>query len=464
MERLSWRDKFVRQLVQNLTAYNEADCEGRTPLVLSGDDNIVILRVSLDEWIKLYSSVFTGSDICYPDESDNVRWILNRAIECPVDLCALIADCIANSEGTQAALRAFVNGDDAIQQNIENIASQQVLSAENRAANLLKPDACDDGYTFNMASVAVQLLHDVTEDLFEAVEVGTNALERASIITSGIPVFGQVIPADEILQFADQLVEEIAEDYIGAYDEALYDTIRCDIWCLIKDDCDLSIDRLITYYEDALGEALPDDPFQLVGALVSYLNIGDFGTDAPVYAMHLLVLSLIRLSSDVFGIDFGKLALRITAAGDDINNDYSICECYVPPAGCVDLRDDAYTWIKFGDAFGVYVSGQGLAPSTTSGNPLFIWNRPQETGGPTVNEVIFYFNMAQTNMRITMGVYGTVIRDTDVDNKIVLNEANAPSLFPADFASMGALQIRGNATNGLVTSASLRMWQFCYSG
>lgn len=332
MERLAYQNRFVRELVQNLETYNGASCEGTTPQVISGEDNVIILRVSLDEWIKLLSSVFTGADICYPDESDSVRWTLLRAVECPMDLCALIAECIANSEETRQAIRDLVTSDPDINQYITNTASYGVLSAENRGQDLLQTPDCDPDKLFNQCSVLVQLLHDLTEDFFEAVEVGTNALERASIVASGVPVVGQVIPIDELISFADQLIEEIQEDYIGAYDEALYDEIRCALFCATRDDCTLSLDGAIAFYETKLGEAIPDDPISALQAVIGFLNVGDFGTDAPVYALHLLMLALIRVGEEVLGVDFGVLAVRVLAAADDGNNDWlALCsDCVVP--------------------------------------------------------------------------------------------------------------------------------------
>lgn len=294
---------------------------------------ILPLWISQREFTALGSAIDVGADIAFPQQYIEVMWILLRNTRYGVDLCALIAQCITDSEETRQAIRDLVLSDPEVQQYITDTAEQSALSAVNRAQNLLKPDQCDPAYIFNQTSVLVQLLHDLTEDLFEAVEVGTNALERASIITSGIPVFGQVVPADELLQFADQLIEEVQEDYIGAYDEALFDTIRCALFCLVKDDCTLSIDRAIQYYEGALSEAFPDDPWEALKAIIGFLNVGDFGTDTPVYAMHLLVLSLIRMTSNVFGVDFGIMALRVLAAGDEPDNDWEILceECAEPP-------------------------------------------------------------------------------------------------------------------------------------
>jgi len=399
MEKLAWRNRFVRQLVQTLADYSEADCEDSTPQIVSGEDNLIILRVSLEQWTRLLSSVFTGADICYPSESDDVRWTLLRAVECPVDLCALIADCIATSEATQEAIRNFVTTDTIINQNISNISMQQALGAEERARNLLKPGACDPDFIFNQTSVTVQLLHDLTEDLFEALEVATNALERASIIASSIPVFGQVVPFDELLQLGDQLAEEVMEDYMGAYDEALYDSIRCELFCLFKDDCEISIDQLIAYYEDKVEEAFPDDPWEALKAIIGYLNVGDFGTDTPVYAMHLLVLALIRQMSNVFGVDFGILGLRINAAGDDPNNDWEfLCsECLPPPAGCVggeyiDFRATSAMWNPYVSR-ALWTAGQG-------------WGKGNLPASPT--RIAIYRAMSPTPTKLKLVTTGTV--------------------------------------------------------
>lgn len=335
MEQLAFKNRFVRQLVQDLDNFEASDA---TPQVISGPDNLILLQVSLEEWIQLTSSVFTGADICYPDKSDTVRWILYRAVEQPMDLCALIAQCIENSPETRAAIRDLVLTDPEINQHINDLAFEQAMSLSERGENILKPEACDPGFLFNQASVLVQLLHDLSEDIFEAIEVGTNQAERAQLLASGIPGVG-LAPFDEIIGLADQLVEEIAEDYAGAYDEGLFDDIRCKIFCAIKDDCELSLDKVIGVYEELFSDAIPSDPLSAFLAVITYLSNGDLPTDAPVYAMHLLVLTAMRMSSEVLGIDFTRLALRVIAAGDESDNDWGIlCEdCPPPPVGGLDI-------------------------------------------------------------------------------------------------------------------------------
>jgi hypothetical protein len=322
----------------------------RPPFVFPSDPEertLVPLWVSQREFTAIASAMDVGADIAYPLQYVEVMYILLRNLRYPPMICSLIIECLNNDADTQqaiadliasnpaiqSAIRDFVVGDPAIKQNITDIASDLVLSLENRLQNLLKPEQCDPDYLFNQSSVLVQLLHDVTEDIFEAIEVGTNALERGQILLSAIPISGQLVPADEALELADQLAEEIQEDYMGAYDEALYDQIRCGLFCTFKDTCDLSLDQAITFYNGLLADEIPDDPVEAFKVLLGFLIAGDFPTDAPVYAMHMFVLVCIRLSQNVLGIDFGQLALRVLAAGDDPDNDWTVLcdECGATP-------------------------------------------------------------------------------------------------------------------------------------
>lgn len=332
---------------------------GYAPYFFPAEGAYLPFRFTDASFTRVLSALVNGAQLTYGAEGAQVVWDFLVNVEYPVDLCAQIAECIATSEATQAALRTFITTDDEIADYMTDIAQREALSLASRGQNLLKPDVCDPDFIFNQTSVMVQLLHDTTEDFFEAIEVGTNTLERGSIITSGIPIFGQVIPADELLQFADQLIEEVMEDYTGAYDEALYDSIRCDLFCLVRDDCTLSIDRAIEYYEGKISETFPDDPWDALKAIIGFLNVGDFGTDTPVYAMHLLMLALIRQSSDVFGIDFGILGLRVTAAGGTPNNDWeTLCEdC--PSEGWTKCWNTETDTLPFTIVQGVYTSGVG---------------------------------------------------------------------------------------------------------
>lgn len=340
MEQLAYKNRFVRQLVQDLNNYEASDV---TPQVISGPDNLILLKVSYEEWVKLLSSVFTGADICYPSESDSVRWILLRAVEQPMDFCAMVANAINECEDVRdavwGAMQAGIGNVPSVQNAFREwwLADQQIRDTMDQrynvpsvndavsTGNILKPDQCLDDYIFNQCVVLVDLLNDVSIDIFQAVEVGTNQLERWGIFTSAIPATGQIIPVDEGLAFINQLVEELAEDYDGAFDTALRNEIACDIFCIAKDGCTLSLDQAIAYYQDKASTSISlEDPASTLQQIVSFIATGDFPGDVPVYAMHLLSLTLMKLAQKVFGVDFTSLYLQVIAAGDTPNNDWEL--------------------------------------------------------------------------------------------------------------------------------------------
>jgi len=317
-------------IIQDITG---VPTEGYAPFFFGEDGDVLPFRFTQESFLRVLSALQVGAQIAYGDEGRQVVWDFLVNVEFPMPICEMIIDCIQNDADVKAALRDFIVTDDAINQHVTNIAAAQALSLAQRLTNLLKPDQCDPDYVFNQCSVLVQLVHDLSEDMFEALEVASNQLERADILVSAVPAAGFNDTAATVFRAADQIAEEIAEDYSGAYDEALYDTIRCKIFCACKDDCTLTIDKAIEVYTVLLGDAVPSDPFDAFIAIMGFIAAGDFGTDVPVYLMHLFALTAIRLSQNVFGIDFGILANRLLAAGDDPDNDWEIlCEdCPAPP-------------------------------------------------------------------------------------------------------------------------------------
>lgn len=279
-----------------------------------------------ETFTKVLSALWNGAALTYPEEMYQVIWYFLQNVEEPVSLCDQIAACIETSEGTRDAIRDMLATDTITRTIIQQIGSIPTVGELERGQNLLKPDQCNPDYLFNQTSALVFLLDQLVEDIFQAVEVGTNAIERAEKLVAAIPVIG-ALPFDEIIGAADRLIAEVQEAYAGAYDASLYDELRCALFCAIRDDCTLTIENAVSFYEVRLGEAIPKDPAGTLLAVVQYIAAGSIVADAPVYAMHLFALACIRTAQNVFGIDFAILALRIKAAGDEPDNDWmTLCD------------------------------------------------------------------------------------------------------------------------------------------
>lgn len=248
MEPLAYQNRFVRQLVQTMTDYEASDA---TPQIVSGPDNMIILQVSLEEWIQLTSSVFTGADICYPDISDSVRWILFRAVEQPVDLCALIAQCIENSPETRAAIRDLVMTDPEINQHIQGIVDAgQPLGPEIEGQTIIENDDLDA--LFGGITFLVDTIHDAIVDFNEDAEAANNSRELGQILFGAIPVI-ETLPFDEMSEYADTLFEQIIEVFNSQWDTTPItgsrDRIRCALFCAARDnDNSLTWDMVSQYF------------------------------------------------------------------------------------------------------------------------------------------------------------------------------------------------------------------------
>jgi len=300
MERLSWRDKFVRQLVQTLEGYNSEACEVSTPQVISGPENYVILKVSLEEWTMLYSSLYTGADICYPTKSDTVRWILNRAVECPVSICDLIIDCITNNPATLQAIIDGLAGSDEFNQYITNQVS---MLTEAELTGPLIAGSCDDSVIAGKMIALVERLDANNVDALEQIEVGTNDEERIATIIEGIPVLGE-LPFDQIIDFAQDLLEDFGEGYNAASTFERRDELARDLWCfaLEQPDCEITYETLFEFFQTRATTNL--STLSTIVDIINFVRDGDFDNDQLLFdTMFAVQIATVNAGRDFFGIN-----------------------------------------------------------------------------------------------------------------------------------------------------------------
>jgi len=374
MERLSWRDKFVRQLVQTLEGYNSEACEVSTPQVISGPENYVILKVSLDEWTMLYSSLYTGADICYPTKSDTVRWILNRAVECPVSICDLIIDCITNNPATlQAIIDGLAGSDefnDRLSEVVRGLTETQIVSP-------LIAGSCDNAVLAGKMLTLVDRLDTNNKDALEIVEVGTNDEEKIAAFLEGIPIADE-LPIGDAIDFMQDFLEDFEENYSGASTIDRRENLARDLYCLAKSkvDCELTFGDLFEFFQARVSSGLTLE--SLIQNVADWVITGDFSTDDLVFdGMYALQIAAIRTGQEFFGIDAPRIAaLTRDADPSSIWEEWAACsddDLCEGAEGSVDFRASDGAFIETYDRAEYYeTSPRGWGIHATLSNRISI--------------------------------------------------------------------------------------------
>lgn len=366
MEPLAYQNRFVRQLVQDLSNYEASTA---TPQVISGPENLVLLQVSYDEWIKLTSSLFTGADICYPSESDSVRWILYRAVEQPMDLCALIANCIETSEATQEALRNFVLNDPAIQEFItQNISKGAPLLPEIETLPIVENDNLDE--LFGAITFLVDTIHDAIVDFNEDAEAANNSRELGAIIFEALPII-ETLPFDQVSQYIDTLFEQIIEVFDSQWDTTpitgTRDRIRCALFCIARDNDNSLTWQLIQDYFYGLTGFTWSQTFNIMLEFANFLQTGTWtGEEVVDIAFGNFAAAMSGMGK--FGeMLFPSLEALMRLGQNDPDPDWeTLCEdCPSTWEKTWDLTTSAFDW----SLVGTFVNGVGIQSTGTGGSP-----------------------------------------------------------------------------------------------
>lgn len=262
------------------------------------------LYISLDEYVALSSAIDVGSDIAYPLQYAYIMWIWMRQERFSVNICALIAECIANSEATQDALRDFISNDTVINNHIENTVEGLVGQA---LTGPLVYGSCDPSIVAGKMLALVDRLDTNNKDALELIEVGTNDEEKVAALLEGIPVLGE-LPIGDIIDFGQDVLEDFEEGYAGISTIERREALAEDLYCLAqsKPDCSLSYADLFEFFQFKVGSGLTLD--SLVIDVVDFIRDGDFNTDDLVwYGMFALQIAMIRVGKEFFGINAPKI-------------------------------------------------------------------------------------------------------------------------------------------------------------
>jgi hypothetical protein len=267
----------------------------------------IVLNLSLDEYVALATSIDVGRDLAYGDNSLYIWWIWIRSL-ISMNLCESVQDCIENHEGTQEAILALTGGGGSLAE-LEAINSSGEIKNGDLAAG--ENAGCDEDTWFGGIDELIERMNALNVDSLEIFEARTNELDFLSDVIGDITVIDET-SIDAVLAWMVTLQENIAENYAAQYTTEYADEIKCDLFCLAIEECQLNPDMLFEYFVARLAGSVTWESLLL--DVLNYLTGGEWsGTQIADFMM----LSQIGFRKSV-GFFFGggqfkdlSLALRV---------------------------------------------------------------------------------------------------------------------------------------------------------
>lgn len=292
--------------------------------------------------------------------------------------CIDVADCIETDETVQNAIEQTITNEGFIPNPDTNLdpnpspSLKPSAKSENLLPTALVSD-CENNpqWAMGLARAIVKELHESAEDLFEAIEFATNIAEGVAQAAEQIPVLGKAVSG--AIEFTDWVIETMKETYAAAYNQSTEDSLSCAIFCHIMAECSLSIDDLISIYEE--NGSIESPPLNDLEAVLTFAIEFSPDTDLITVAIfHYQILRLLSWSS-VAGLSAAYLkSLLVTNVSAYDYSYQDLCE------DCPQDETPDNFWRLY---FDFRISDQGWVPISSSGYYGAVWDNGWLTPIPT---------------------------------------------------------------------------------
>jgi len=248
--------------------------------------------------------------------------------------CEGVAECIDTNEAVQTAIDSRIDARLPIPaefpygQNLPLSRTGQDLSS---AYN----PTCGLDVLWAQCLGVVMMANDYITDTLEIVETSTNVVELANVMSSTVPLVAeakQVSGLEGALDMINYFQESVAEGYAAQYTETpggVRDQIACDLFCLCREDCIITIDRIFEVMETRLSVYF--SPPSLTGFVDLLETIAGINVDTTfvVDLAFYVTFGMLKVANFLFAsAGNGVIDFVIALKADEPNNDWEIlCGC-----------------------------------------------------------------------------------------------------------------------------------------
>lgn len=213
-----------------------------------------------------------------------------------MDFCEKVAECIANNEGVQDALSAWLQENGvpvSTNGGNTNVGDGNTYLSD---TNLLGA-SCDSSDLAGQCVSIIEYLNILAQDWIEGMIALALPAEIAGYTAQSIPVINaQGVDFGDIV---DWIADEVLTQYVGAYDEALRNEAACLLLEKCCNDCILTLDDILDAFAPQIGVNI--DPVVAWSALLT-----DIATltvpDEIVYGVWQIICSTWKIGSSFIGI------------------------------------------------------------------------------------------------------------------------------------------------------------------
>lgn len=371
------------------------------------DEKITVLfRLSLNEFVRIASTVDVGSDLAYGEDGLKVWWTWIASVMC-ASFCEEMAECVSDPESPfVSALADALRNNPLLAAAIAEALPETGVAAPGKsltpgqaATSILPPEVKDEfgdcipDALWGACLYLVQSGNRAITDFFEILESASNTLEASGIIASAIPAAGQY--AGAAAEFADQMAENIAEGYSAAYTEDYENDLACAIFCAAMEGCELTPDMLIDILNARMPELIDVATFGLLMAQIGTIIIPPESIADTAFLVYFTALKFGQQFGEVVGIR--PLTDLMSLGADQLasNNWEVLCECGAAYCGFYDFTIDDYSFVP-GDGFGSstsYIPGTGFRSTVQPGQFVDVM-RDIVPDGDAPGEVTVFFEPA----------------------------------------------------------------------
>jgi len=406
-----------------------ADPENRVCLLLEVPDAVEYRAAVLGQlgWLADWRCwKHTQSDYNAPPDVNReiaalfAQMLVEATFEECMEICEQVAECISEENpALMAALTNWmvnaINSNAAVQTALQNafnpaVGGQEIpqeYAEQNQYGAAL---GCDnnDGWG-HIREGLVDRSFDRVQQVLERIEFVTDNQEMLAEFVNAIPgvgAFFDVIPVTDWILWFDNVRATIKEAFEAGDSFDLRDQIACDLFCIWKVECSLSVEQIRDYYWTKTVEILPSwegafESFASLGAALSAFT----SVSIPEQAVYALVGSqygFLTFINDWFGIHINATANDL-AMGEPSDDWIALCD---------DCPEDTVTVTNVG-LFGECGTGVIETVEATPGVPF---EMTAYEIIPALGAYAIALRLPVGNWQVTMNSFiGTVIPPADLN-------------------------------------------------